>query len=184
MCVCMLCVCVCVADHHTSFINSNLILFLSLQGDLLDNDGTHKDPPPPSLGMKRSASDGTAESKRQRTQTQVADPHWALEKQHADAVINFLIRLACQVSNLPPSLLCLGFLITPLLSAGERPPACRHPSPRPWLPRGCPLQEVCLPRQDCPEARYLAQHRHQDPLVCQATGGHGEALSVSAVGSL
>ena len=66
----------------------------------MDQDGgsTHKDPVAPpamtssSLGMKRTASDGTGEPKRQRAQTQVADPHWVLEKQHADAVINFLIR--------------------------------------------------------------------------------------------
>ena len=60
------------------------------------------------LGMKRSASDGTVappaipassamDTKRQRTQAQVADPNWTLDKQHADAIINFLIRLACQV---------------------------------------------------------------------------------------
>ena len=59
--------------------------------------------------MKRSASDGTVappsipsssamDTKRQRTQAQVADPNWTLDKQHADAIINFLIRLACQVS--------------------------------------------------------------------------------------
>ena len=55
--------------------------------------------------MKRSASDGTLSTcstssdgtKRQRTQPQVSDPSWPLDKQHADAIINFLIRLACQV---------------------------------------------------------------------------------------
>ena len=60
--------------------------------------------------MKRSASDGTVSSasvtasngslegiKRQRSQQQVADPTWPLDKQHADSIINFLIRLACQV---------------------------------------------------------------------------------------
>ncbi len=48
-----------------------------------------------SLGLKRTPSDGTVaagELKRQRTQAQVADPHWALEKQHVDSIINFLIR--------------------------------------------------------------------------------------------
>ncbi len=71
----------------------------------MDPEPPHKDPDPPtpkapSLGMKRSASDGTAAAdKRQRSQTQVADPNWALDKQHADAVINFLIRLACQVGG-------------------------------------------------------------------------------------
>lgn len=61
------------------------------------------------LGMKRSASDSTVASsvsgngstegglKRQRSQPQVADPTWPLDKQHADSIINFLIRLACQV---------------------------------------------------------------------------------------
>jgi hypothetical protein len=63
-----------------------------------DRSSAHKDPVAPpamtssSLSMKRTASDGTGEPKRQRTQTQVADPNWVLEKQHADAVINFLIR--------------------------------------------------------------------------------------------
>lgn len=63
-----------------------------------DRGSAHKDPIAPptmtssSLSMKRTASDGTAEPKRQRAQTQVADPNWVLEKQHADAVINFLIR--------------------------------------------------------------------------------------------
>lgn len=54
--------------------------------------------------MKRSASDGTVSGngsmealKRQRSQPQVADPTWPLDKQHADSIINFLIRLACQV---------------------------------------------------------------------------------------
>ena len=59
--------------------------------------------------MKRSASDSTVASsvsgngstegglKRQRSQPQVADPTWPLDKQHADSIINFLIRLACQV---------------------------------------------------------------------------------------
>ena len=54
--------------------------------------------------MKRSVSDGTVSissssegMKRQRSQPQVADPSWPLDKQHADAIINFLIRLACQV---------------------------------------------------------------------------------------
>ena len=69
-------------------------------GEPMDQDGSsaHKDLVPPaamtsaSLGLKRTASDGSAEPKRQRAQTQVADPSWALEKQHADAVINFLIR--------------------------------------------------------------------------------------------
>ena len=69
-------------------------------GEPMDQDGgsVHKDiiAPPPmtssSLGLKRTASDGTGEPKRQRAQTQVADPNWVLEKQHADAVINFLIR--------------------------------------------------------------------------------------------
>jgi len=32
-------------------------------------------------------------------QTQVADPSWMLDKQHADAVMNFLLRLACQVTT-------------------------------------------------------------------------------------
>ncbi len=44
------------------------------------------------LGLKRTASDGTGDSKKARTQTTVADPQWSLEKQHADAIINFLIR--------------------------------------------------------------------------------------------
>ena len=46
------------------------------------------------LGMKRTASDGTGDGKRQqqRAQQQVADPHWVLEKQHVDSIINFLIR--------------------------------------------------------------------------------------------
>ena len=64
-----------------------------------DGGSAHKDLVPPvaamtssSLGLKRTASDGSAEPKRQRAQTQVADPTWALEKPHADAVINFLIR--------------------------------------------------------------------------------------------
>ncbi|XP_019851030.1 PREDICTED: transformation/transcription domain-associated protein [Amphimedon queenslandica] len=61
------------------------------------------------LGLKRSGSDGTAgsgngggggaELKRQRSQAQVADPTWPLDKQHADSIINFLIRLACQVND-------------------------------------------------------------------------------------
>ncbi|XP_064401908.1 transformation/transcription domain-associated protein-like isoform X2 [Halichondria panicea] len=51
------------------------------------------------LGLKRTASDGTGDSKKARTQTTVADPQWSLEKQHADAIINFLIRLACQVND-------------------------------------------------------------------------------------
>lgn len=64
--------------------------------------------------MKRSASDGTVgpgngvgmaggggpELKRQRSQAQVADPTWPLDKQHADSIINFLIRLACQVRRI------------------------------------------------------------------------------------
>ena len=60
--------------------------------------------------MKRSVSDGTiaaaaatavgGDSKRQRPQPQVADPTWPLDKQYADAVVNFLIRLACQVKKL------------------------------------------------------------------------------------
>ena len=64
----------------------------------MDRSSTHKDPVAPptmtssGLSMKRTASDGTTEPKRQRTQTQVADPNWVLEKQHADAVVNFLIR--------------------------------------------------------------------------------------------
>ena len=79
-----------------------------LQGDAMEHEPSHKDLPvaaattvvvAPSLGMKRSASDGSTDPKRQRTQTQVADPNWTLDKQHADAVINFLIRLACQVST-------------------------------------------------------------------------------------
>lgn len=59
--------------------------------------------------MKRSASDGTVGGgangggpegiKRQRSQPQVADPTWPLDKQHADSIINFLIRLACQVAH-------------------------------------------------------------------------------------
>ena len=53
-----------------------------------------------SLSLKRSASDGSAESKRGlRSQQTVSDPHWALERQHSDAVINFLIRIACQVGG-------------------------------------------------------------------------------------
>ena len=64
----------------------------------MEHEPVHKEPLT-TLAMKRSASDGTAESKRQRTQTQVADPNWALEKQHTDAVLNFLIRLACQVND-------------------------------------------------------------------------------------
>ena len=64
----------------------------------MEHEPIHKEPLT-TLAMKRSASDGTAESKRQRTQTQVADPNWALEKQHTDAVLNFLIRLACQVND-------------------------------------------------------------------------------------
>lgn len=51
-----------------------------------------------SLSLKRSASDGSTESKRgSRSQQTVSDPHWALDRQHSDAVINFLIRIACQV---------------------------------------------------------------------------------------
>lgn len=65
----------------------------------MEQEPAHYKEPLTSLAMKRSASDGTAESKRQRTQTQVADPNWALEKQHTDAVLNFLIRLACQVND-------------------------------------------------------------------------------------
>ena len=68
-------------------------------GEPMDHDSgpSHKDPPSTpssisSLGMKRSASDGSTEPKRQRTQAQVADPNWILEKQHADAIINFLVR--------------------------------------------------------------------------------------------
>jgi hypothetical protein len=58
---------------------------------------THKDTPLPDastpISMKRTGSDGTMDSKhRQRVQAQVADPHWALEKQHVDSIINFLIR--------------------------------------------------------------------------------------------
>ena len=50
------------------------------------------------LSLKRSASDGSAESKRgTRGQQPVSDPHWVLDRQHSDAVINFLIRIACQV---------------------------------------------------------------------------------------
>ena len=53
-----------------------------------------------SLSLKRSASDGSAESKRgSRSQQTVSDPHWALDRQHSDAVINFLIRIACQVGR-------------------------------------------------------------------------------------
>ncbi len=49
--------------------------------------------PGAAIGMKRSGSDGSTEAKqRQRVQAQVADPHWALEKQHVDSIINFLIR--------------------------------------------------------------------------------------------
>ncbi len=44
------------------------------------------------IGMKRSASDGTLEPKHLRAQAQVADPHWALDKQHVDSILNFLIR--------------------------------------------------------------------------------------------
>ncbi len=58
--------------------------------------------------MKRSSSDGTLQGggssngvKRQKSQPQVADPSWPLDKQHADAIINFLVRLACQVSLQP-----------------------------------------------------------------------------------
>ena len=71
----------------------------------MDHDGashTPKDTPTTStqkdstssagLGIKRTASDGSGDSKRVRSQTSVADPHWSLEKQHADAIINFLIR--------------------------------------------------------------------------------------------
>ena len=67
----------------------------------MEQDGGLKDIPTPlSLGMKRSASDGSSEpSKRPKTQQQVADPNWTLEKQHADAIINFLVRLACQVND-------------------------------------------------------------------------------------
>ncbi|KAL5497639.1 hypothetical protein EMCRGX_G014148 [Ephydatia muelleri] len=67
----------------------------------IEQDGGLKDIPTPlSLGMKRSASDGSSEpSKRPKTQQQVADPNWTLEKQHADAIINFLVRLACQVND-------------------------------------------------------------------------------------
>lgn len=66
---------------------------------MASTSSTHKDPPLPiasgsvAVGMKRSSSDGTMDSKqRQRVQAQVADPHWALEKQHVDSIINFLIR--------------------------------------------------------------------------------------------
>ena len=51
-----------------------------------------------SLTLKRSASDGTTEAKRGlRAQQPVSDPYWVLDRQHSDAVINFLIRIACQV---------------------------------------------------------------------------------------
>ena len=42
------------------------------------------------IGMKRSASDGTMEPKRLRAQAQVADPHWALDKQHVDSILTSL----------------------------------------------------------------------------------------------
>ena len=71
-----------------------------------DVSSAHKDLVPPSamtssssLGLKRTASDGSGEPKRRGAQTQVADPTWALEKQHADAVINFLIRYVRLVAN-------------------------------------------------------------------------------------
>ena len=62
-------------------------------------DHTPLTPSSSSLSLKRSASDGSAESKRGRSQQTVSDPHWALDRQHSDAVINFLIRIACQVSG-------------------------------------------------------------------------------------
>lgn len=70
------------------------------EGEPMDQESVaaHKDiiAPPTmtssSLSMKRTSSDGSTEPKRQRSQTQVADPKWVLDKQHADAVVNFLIR--------------------------------------------------------------------------------------------
>ena len=69
----------------------------------MDHDSAVKEHTPlssssSSLSLKRSASDGSAESKRgTRAQQPVSDPHWVLDRQHSDAVINFLIRIACQV---------------------------------------------------------------------------------------
>ena len=75
------------------------------QGEPMDHEPAMKDQPSlssssssSSLSLKRSASDGLAESKRgQRSQQAVSDPHWVLDRQHSDAVINFLIRISCQV---------------------------------------------------------------------------------------
>ena len=63
----------------------------------MDIDGAPKDvttptAPPAGLGLKRTSSDGVGDGKRARPQTTVADPQWSLEKQHADSIINFLIR--------------------------------------------------------------------------------------------
>ena len=103
-----LCICVHVHEPYLCVVSlSQVIIKWEFQrvresqdsdSDSMDHEPSQREPGI-SLGMKRSASDGTAESKRQRTQTQVADPNWALEKQHTDAVLNFLIRLACQVND-------------------------------------------------------------------------------------
>ncbi len=88
------------------------------------------------LGMKRSSSDGTMSSsngvKRQKSQPQVADPSWPLDKQHADAIINFLIRLACQVCDYYYSISLLSLMTNRLtmhkvpLYLVHLPPLGRH----------------------------------------------------------
>ena len=78
---------------------------VSPQGEPMDHEPTVKEHVPltsssSTLSLKRSASDGSAESKRGlRSQQAVSDPHWVLDRQHSDAVINFLIRIACQVGG-------------------------------------------------------------------------------------
>ena len=81
------------------------MIFVSPQGEPMDQEPAVKEHAPllsssSALSLKRSASDGSAESKRgSRSQQTVSDPHWALDRQHSDAVINFLIRIACQVGG-------------------------------------------------------------------------------------
>ena len=67
----------------------------SSQKDIAGSSGAGATAQVTGLGMKRTPSDSTmaaGELKRQRAQAQVADPLWALEKQHTDSIINFLIR--------------------------------------------------------------------------------------------
>ena len=83
-----LCICVHVHEPYLCVVSlSQVIIKWEFQrvresqdsdSDSMDHEPSQREPGI-SLGMKRSASDGTAESKRQRTQTQVADPNWALE---------------------------------------------------------------------------------------------------------